>query len=296
MQLFNFKRAVILFAFLNVTANHPLFASCGEVFSGKVDRVFETYSKEWASEKESLVGTPDEALFAELGRFITTSSITTIRELMARNNGTFTTEDLRALLSYFKVLANNHKELENVRLEFRDEDWMFYVLLEIDDSLVPLMYSSLHLTPVLTITHDHDWAESRFVNKATGPYLVGQQLSRSKFAAVAEIDESANQGQVLDLLGLRGYPVFDNGKGLYVISLKMNQEFLAKFRPKVAILYKIKQEDGTFRTADHFLEGSFPGFTSGGLQEVVIETAEIPASNLDDLKRQGFNLFLAKPE
>eukprot|EP00951_Prasinocladus_malaysianus_P025541 scaffold224209_cov32-Prasinocladus_malaysianus.AAC.1 len=62
-------------------------------------------------------------------------------------------------------------------------------------------------------------------------------------------------------------------------------------KPMVPILYKERRSpQDSWLTVPHFLENTIPGFTSGGVPEVVGVTFSLEKQSLDDLAQCGVRL------
>lgn len=217
--------------------------------------------------------------------------------------------DLVKIYAYLNdfALTNKFSSSQKIPLEIRIEGWRLYGLIPLSMSLIG------SLGDLLTWVHDEAWAKERFIEKVNGPYLCGQFLTKSKFVSLSKINETTTKEQALQLLGLKGYPDFDKPGNLYVITCEPTSEILHLTKPLVPILYKLeyffffffflyffferkttiinfflkKRENGEWKSATDFGDNTIPGFTSGGLSEVVINTFEIEAENIQELAKKG---------
>jgi hypothetical protein len=226
-------------------------------------------------------------LLRELAAYLDPESLDGIaRQVGPDGTGPVDRNDLELLAGYIQFIRCHRIPVHDMAVECRLEKSKFYLLTSLDRSLLGDT-SGIRLT----WTHDDKWASERFIDKPNGPsYLLGQFMGSSKFASLADIPRDATKEQVLDLLGLRGYPQFENAPRLFLVRATANAVIRPLALPSVVVSYKWL-ENGHWRMADHFIENSIPGYTSGGLAEVVFRTFELPAENLADLARKGVDVF-----
>jgi hypothetical protein len=207
-----------------------------------------------------------------------------------------TIEDMRFLCGYFSFLERQGLAAHSTPLEIRIEKRSGAIEAGfLAFGLVPFEASPLRgrrLTSLLW-THSEDLVNERFLMKKHGPYLCGSYPGRSKFFTSApSLVSSYSKADAIAALGLRGYAKVKKPGPLFVIQAKMTWEDTLQYvQPKVALLYKRRQIHGKWVTQDQFLEATVPGFTTGGLVEIVGKTFEIAAEDLNDLESKGLEIF-----
>ncbi|MNT24795.1 hypothetical protein D3C72_1602910 [compost metagenome] len=136
-------------------------------------------------------------------------------------------------------------------------------------------------------THEEGWAKERFLENKSGVYLCGQFMGSSKFTTLGDFAPTATKEQVLQKLGLKGYPDFDKPGNFYVLSAVSKG---LDIKPMVPVIYKWIGNDGHWELATNFGLNSIPGYTSGGMSEVVIHTFTVPAKDLSELSEKGVSI------
>jgi hypothetical protein len=219
----------------------------------------------------------------------TLSPSTLTKEMLTRN-------DLSFLCGYFSFLDNFGIDVSGTPLEIRIEkrSGVFaegYLAL----IFVPPRISLLRNIPIMHLlwTQSEDLVNERFYNRPHGPYLCGSFLGRSKFFTIApSLLSCKSKAEVISALGIQGYSKVQESGPLYVLQAKMSQDKLIQYTdPKVALIYKYRSKTGEWRDRTKFLDHSIPGFTSGGLAEIVGHTFEVGVDNLDDLERKRVEIF-----
>jgi hypothetical protein len=220
------------------------------------------------------------------------NKINTIVSVETKNNiqeafiaGVITAEDLKTILAYVDFIRKEGMlgTDELLPLDIRQEERFLYILVPVENSLI----GSINNTQ-LSWSHDDEWANNRFFKNTSKNYLCGQRKGSSKFATVASPIELKSSKQARIALGLEGYCVFSDN--LHIVSITPTEEIQNLSKPKVPIGYNVRQNDDSWERVDNFLEGTVPGFTSGGFGEVVINTFEIQANSLSDLKSKGVRI------
>jgi hypothetical protein len=253
----------------------------------------------------------EKELLAYARRFLAPESFTVVENIVSAitpsrasapdteaslTRGFLTFGDLRFLCGYFAFLEQLGLDLANVLLEIRLEKRSGALARGyLGFGLVPLEASLLQGAQLTTLlwTHSEDLVKERFFGRAHGPYLCGSYPGRSKFFTSARsLLSSLTKAEAIAALGLQGYAKVEKPGPLYILQAKMGWEKIVEYaNPKVALFYKNRSEDGQWATRAQFLESSLPGFTSGGLIEVVGQTFEVTAADLDDLRAKGIEIF-----
>jgi len=320
-----------------------------EIESGLLRELHEDYHERIDDYQYSSI----DELMATLAKSLTDSSLTAVKQGLASKEdekqhgfGLLDQYDVACLAAYIDF-ARAHRVLndaQKITIEIREEDTKMYILLPLSASLIHsvalskptrkqqgegaipssegLLVSQDKRANYLWV-HSEDWANERFLNKATGPYLCGQKMGMSKFVSLSSSVPTTKE-EALVALGLKGYPAFDvKGQALYVIQAAVTDEVLATSQPMIPLIYKAKKElapsaavaagaakptvdeknDGEKKEPavaettsyewvlpDNFGANTIPGFTSGGKSEVVIHTFEVEAKDLDDLRNKGVSV------
>jgi hypothetical protein len=119
------------------------------------------------------------------------------------------------------------------------KEWRLYVTVPIAHSLVQ------RLTPNATLfwVHDKQWAFDRFVQRGSGPYLLGQWPGLSKFASISAADLMAtsewSKPALVKALGLSGYSIADSADPMFVVGLRAAPDLIARMRPRIPLVYRI---------------------------------------------------------
>lgn len=214
------------------------------------------------------------------------------REQTGEAGGLVTDDDLRFLAGYLEFLGHRGRLPSPITAEVRVErrsgrlrpGYLGFVLLPLEASLITEVES-------LFWTHSEDLARERFLASAGGPYLCGSHAGRSKFFVVGrEWSRQLTKLEAIEALGLAGYEKVGKPGPLYVIQATM-ERLAAVADLRVAVVYKSRTDDQPWQPMPHFLEGSIPAFTSGGLAEVVGLTFNVDAADLDELARNGIRIF-----
>lgn len=254
----------------------------------------------------------EKELLAYAGRFLAPESFAVVENIVSAitpsragsdsetaaslTRGFLTSGDLQFLCGYFAFLEQLGLALINVPLEIRLEKRSGALARGyLGFGLAPLEASLLQGAQLTTLlwTHSEDLVKQRFFGRAHGPYLCGSYPGRSKFFTSApSLLSSLTKAEAIAALGLQGYAKVQKPGPLYILQAKMSWEKIVEYaNPKVALFYKNRSEDGQWVTRAQFLETSLPGFTSGGLVEVVGKTFEVAATDLNDLKDKGIEIF-----
>ena len=251
--------------------------------------------QEWTARFES---SSDPDLLEKLAAFLSPDSFSIIEKAYSQRSPEqlLDLHDLRFLCGYFSFIDELGIPSRDVSIELRIEERSgglekgFLALLLVEPAVSLLQ--SVRLRTLLW-THSEDFVNERFFGKEQGPYLCGSYLGRSKFFAAAPGDVGLTKAEVIAALGLEGYLKVQKPGPLYVVRATMKPEDLTKqVEPKVALVYKKRKESGPWLMRDSFLRNSVPGFTSGGIAEVVGKTFQIDAADLDDLKRKGVEILV----
>jgi len=230
------------------------------------------------------------SLVARLQRHLNSVDFNRLRSFLSDNkNQLVTRADLAVLCGYLDFLRSEGISIDKFPLEIRVEKngsgGKAYFLTDIEHSLV-----GNPLGKAIAWTHDDEWARERFLKNHSGNYLLGQTLGTSKFVTLGTFPPNLTKKEMLQKLGLVGYAKFDKPGPFYLVSVDVTKKRLSQLKPKVPVLYKWTNDSGDFEMASHFDEDSIPGFTSGGLSEVVIPTFTAKAKDLADLAKNGIRL------
>lgn len=229
-----------------------------------------------------------EKSLEKLKATIDTQSYSKLLKAIEENSNTklVTQEDLSTLLGYIDFLEGRGINTRNMPLEIRIEGTgasaKSYFLTDVRHSLIGSVEKQEFLW-----THDEGWAKERFLENKSGEYLCGQWMGTSKFVTLGKMDGDITKRQVLEKLGLIGYPKFDKPGAFYLVSAMATPERIKDLNPMVPLIYKWPGADGSWELASNFGVDTIPGFTSGGMSEVVIPTFTVKAADLTALKKQN---------
>ncbi len=156
--------------------------------------------------------------------------------------------------------------------------------------------------------HDYQWASERFLKPLKGPYLCGQDRGISKFASLIEASDNlmkrpitkeirrelnqllgfqtGSKEEILQVFGLSDYKWFESTPELYLMAVECTKNMLTITKPKVPLLYKVFYKH-RWERQQNFGEQTIPGFTHGGLSEVVICSFELGGTSKQLLDQSG---------
>eukprot|EP00931_Biecheleriopsis_adriatica_P073103 TRINITY_DN47459_c0_g1_i1.p1 TRINITY_DN47459_c0_g1~~TRINITY_DN47459_c0_g1_i1.p1 ORF type:complete len:274 (-),score=36.85 TRINITY_DN47459_c0_g1_i1:96-809(-) len=179
-----------------------------------------------------------------------------------------------------------------LQIELRVEDWKAYILVPPHATLLGECQGK-----TLAYVHGPLWAKPRFQDEGGADFgLCGQWLGKSKFVA-PYADRSLipkSKEEALLAFGLKGYDMFDKPGGhLYMVEIFVDPAMLEKACLGVPLVYKVGAADdlhaerpSRWQPAQHFQEGTIPGFT-GLRAELVMRTFVLHAKTVADLKSAG---------
>jgi hypothetical protein len=229
-----------------------------------------------------------DRLFNELKQTVEASSIETIQTILKDHpaDNLLTRDDLAQMVGYVQFLKEVGIDATNMPLELRIEGKpgkeKAYLLTDLKFSLIQKVGDQKYVW-----SHEAGWAKERFLENISKVYLCGQFMGMSKFVTLGTFGPKTTKEQVLQKLGLKGYPDFDKPGPFYLITANPKDR---AFTPKVPLLYKWIGNDGKFEIATNFGKDSIPGFTSGGMSEVIMPTFTVEAANLVELGNQGVSV------
>lgn len=232
-----------------------------------------------------------EKLLSDLGNRLAPESSAQLRKMMSEFAGKdlVTQSDLAKLQGYMDFLESRGISAKSFPLEIRVEgkpgSQKAYILTDVDKSLIRDAKGE-----TLAWTHDEAWAKERFYDNTSGNYLLGQWPGTSKFVALGKFPANPTKSQMLERLGLKGYPAFDKPGPFYVVSADLSPLRYDQLKPKVPFMYKWTDDNGKFVVANNFGDQTIPGFTSGGSAEVIIPTFQEKAGNLAELEQKGVRI------
>lgn len=258
-------------------AGYALTSAQNEALLGAFDELLCAFSTlESAELLQRLSGRLDAAGFAELSRHCGGVPV-------------FGAAELRRLLAYADFAQQVLLEPAPLTIRVRVEGWKAYVLQPLPGGLI----RNVDIRSSLLWTHDEAWARDRFFDGGSNLGLCGQFMERSKFVTPC-VEFPGSKAAALDALGLRGYPEFDKPGTLYVVRAEMNANILEKAQPSVPLLYQVAEASSPEASAPerwkpcmHFQEGTIPGFTSGLMAELVVNTFQVDASSAAELAELG---------
>ncbi len=257
------------------------------------DSLHRKLGKEYLEAVQSFKGQNGHGLIEALDHVTSQPSMRSIAD--ARREGRFDEQDLRQLLGYHKFALHHAliKPTEIMPVEVRREEWMTYGLISPKQTFL----GDISRNP-LAWSHNVEWATQRFTEKDhttagfhgnPGKYLCGQRMGKSKFVTVAEIPTGISSDELRKMFALEGDPTFAGQ--LFIVRAQIPEALSVEVAAKVPVCYKVKDND-MWATYPQFLRPphAVPGYTSGGKGEVVINTFEIPANNLDELAAKGVTI------
>ena len=231
----------------------------------------------------------------------------------AVQNNIINQQDLIRINGYIDFTLKNKFNKAKFEIELRIEKsptitspnrQFAYILIPPECTLI----GKLEQNTYLLWWHDSQWASERFLKPIKGPYLCGQEQGISKFASLIEASDNlmktpitqeirreinqllgfqtGSKEEILHVFGLSDYKWFESTPELYLMALECTKNMLTIIKPKVPLMYKVFYKN-RWEKQQNFGEHTVPGFTRGGLSEVVIRSFELKGTSRQPLDQSG---------